>query len=168
MKHNIFSQTGMKMLTKSDTIETGIYAGMTVKSCLNFYGKRAIPEILKYYDLSPEIMKEYHCHLQPHEEKVPVVKTEKERCCEMTQDSVIEPSYVTDITDSEDAFDTEDLVNLDDNDSWVSDLIELRNNILYDPEDDMVDSAYYDNLTDGSGVRLNKNGNRYCTSYGTY
>lgn len=50
----------MKKLSKKDKIETGIYAGKTVRQCISIYGRESILEILKYYDLEERILEEYH------------------------------------------------------------------------------------------------------------
>ncbi len=50
----------MKKLGKNDTIGMGVYVGETVKDCLKKNGRKSILEILKYYDLDEEILKEYH------------------------------------------------------------------------------------------------------------
>ena len=68
----------MKTLSKpSDVIELGIYAGETLRSFLKNHGKKAFPELLKYYNLSEEIMREYHCHLEPHKERPQAVASDK-------------------------------------------------------------------------------------------
>lgn len=50
----------MNRLTKTDTIEMGIYYGNTVEDCIRWYGKRSLLEIMRHYDLDDEILKEYH------------------------------------------------------------------------------------------------------------
>lgn len=50
----------MRVLHMGDTIGMGVYVGETVKDCLKKNGRKSILEILKYYDLDEDILKEYH------------------------------------------------------------------------------------------------------------
>lgn len=52
----------LKNLSIQDTIENGVFAGLTVKDCINTFGRRSILEILKYYNLDENILKAYHFH----------------------------------------------------------------------------------------------------------
>ena len=59
----------MKCLKMDDTIRIGVYEGETVKDCIRKYGRKSILEILKYYDLDEEILREYHYRsLEPHKD----------------------------------------------------------------------------------------------------
>lgn len=52
-----------------DTIECGEYAGETVESCVKKYGKNALLNVLKYYNLADEVMEYYHIRMKPHVDK---------------------------------------------------------------------------------------------------
>ncbi len=50
----------MRILKMGDTIGMGVYVGETVKDCIKKNGRESILDILKYYDLDENILKEYH------------------------------------------------------------------------------------------------------------
>ena len=50
----------MKILKKGDTIKMGVYCGMTVGECIKQYGKKALLEVLRYYDLDDELSRKYY------------------------------------------------------------------------------------------------------------
>ena len=52
----------MNYLHINDTIEKGVFAGLTVKDCIKTYGRRSILELLKYYNLDENILKANHFH----------------------------------------------------------------------------------------------------------
>lgn len=66
----------MECLSFKDPIKIGEYSGETVESCVKKYGKRSLMEVLKYYNLSAEVQREYHFHLKPKEDSCD--KNEKE------------------------------------------------------------------------------------------
>lgn len=81
VKHTPFRHSknskGMKLLWHPSTkIKKGEYSGMRFGDVLKFFGKKAFPDLLKYYRISYKIMEEYHCTMRPHveipEEKVSV------------------------------------------------------------------------------------------------
>lgn len=81
----------VKILKINDTIEKGVYAGLTVKDCISIYGRRSIIEILKYYNLDEQILRAYHFHSEgkhkdnPHDRKSRGVMAE-ETSASITQD----------------------------------------------------------------------------------
>lgn len=50
----------MKKLKENDTIKMGVYCGLTVRECVEQFGKKSLLEVLKYYDLSDELSKRYY------------------------------------------------------------------------------------------------------------
>lgn len=133
-------QKNMKVLANpNDKIEVGIYAGETLHSILKYYGKKAFPEILRYYDISDEILKEHHCQLVPHEDRseeaVPVQ--------DWTKTNMKEDESLVDVTDQDEmTIEGEETPILtgniaDDYNSWTSSRSDYENNVLYDPEDDL-------------------------------
>ena len=51
-----------KTLGKKDVIRKGLYAGQQVGDVISIYGRKSILEILRYYDLTDEILNENHYH----------------------------------------------------------------------------------------------------------
>lgn len=49
-----------RTLVQDATINKGEYAGMTVSECIKKYGKKSIYQILMYYNLSDELLNEFH------------------------------------------------------------------------------------------------------------
>lgn len=149
----------MKTLSNpSDVIELGIYAGETLRSFLKNHGKKAFPELLKYYNLSEEIMREYHCHLEPHKERPQAVASDKVSTTASTNvnDNMVASNVTSQVdveTESDDALNTTGLVELDDN-KWTSSRSDYENCVLYDPEDDIADTNYYARRMKGYGRAL--------------
>ena len=144
----------------NDVIELGIYAGETLRSFLKKYGIKAFPDVLKYYNLSEEIMREYHCHLRPHKEETPAVDSAQDSIKEYynTEDNTVatnEDDQADVEVEGNDALNTTDLVELDDN-KWTSSRSDYENSALYDPEDDIADTRYYDKLMRGRGMALSQ------------
>lgn len=50
----------MRQLNENDTIKMGVYCGMTVRECIKRYGKKALLEVLKYYDLNDELSRRFY------------------------------------------------------------------------------------------------------------
>ena len=82
----------MKELHIGDTIGMGVYVGETVKECLKKNGRKSILEILKYYDLDEEILKEYHFRSvgihqdSPEDKDTKVLEVEETYVSTTTQD----------------------------------------------------------------------------------
>lgn len=113
-----------------DTIRIGVYEGETVKDCIRKYGRKSILEILKYYDLDEEILKEYHYRsLDSHKD------SPEENGQDWIQELLDSPvpvggSFVTTTTQDEDE-ETLDLYQ-----EYENDLDCYDNSVSYDPEDD--------------------------------
>lgn len=109
----------MKVLKMDDTIGMGVYVGETVKDCIRKNGRESILDILKYYDLDENILKEYHyrsigTHQDNPDDRVSV-------------DEIVEQSFVTSSTLDMDEEYLEPVEEVDD--YWDTP-------VLYDPEDD--------------------------------
>ena len=135
----------MKTLrSRTDEIELGVYAGETLYTVLKTYGKRALPELLKYYNLSEEILRQYHCRLKPHEEKQEAVsaqnKTNVHVKGEVSQatTTMIDQGHMG--YDRDDTHDTTGRIVNDEN-NWTSSRSDHENGVLYDPEDDQPETA---------------------------
>lgn len=145
MKKNNESKKGMKTLYWASTIETGIYAGEMVYYCLERNGKKAILELLKYYNFSEDIMNEYHFHLaNPRTKDGKPLTTESTNCTtssmgkeEMPITSTITNESILEEI-SEDALDYADSLDTEFSE-WVANRSDDRDNVLYDPEDEMPD-----------------------------
>lgn len=150
--HHSKNSRGMKLLYHPSTVITvGKYAGKTFGYILKTFGKKAFPELLKYYRICSRIMIENHCTLKPHQEMtsrelasndkvtVPMIEEDASGAADVNVSD-----QVTKVVDYCDALDTIDLVEIDDN-KWASSRSDYENNVLYDPEDDMPDS-YIDDL----------------------
>ena len=147
---------GMKLLYHPSTvILTGKYAGLTFGYILKRYGKKAFPELLRYYDISSTIMNKYHCSLRPHDDKSQVAVSiqdkviTKENNLIDAETSVSVTEQVSKVSENTDALDTANRVELDDN-RWTSSRSDYENGILYDPEDDVPD-PFNENLFMGNG-----------------
>lgn len=150
---------GMKLLYHPSTvILTGKYAGMTFGFVLDRYGKKAFPELLKYYRISSTIMDKYHCTLKPHDDKSQVTVSIQDKVIMRentpidTEASVSMTEPVAQVPESTDALDTANRVELDDN-LWTSSRSDYENGVLYDPEDEVPDT-FNENLFRGTGGHL--------------
>ena len=65
----------MKIIQENDTIKMGVYCGLTVRECVEQFGKKSLLEVLKYYDLSDELSRRYY-H-KKKDQKVEVQTIEK-------------------------------------------------------------------------------------------
>lgn len=112
----------MKILKMDDTIRMGVYEGETVRECIKKNGRRSILEILKYYDLDEDILRECHFRYQgPHKDEQNVQET-------VSVSVPVEEDYETSTTldwDEEYPEDEEEMVD----DPWYCP-------VDYDPEDD--------------------------------
>lgn len=113
----------MKVLKMDDTIGMGVYVGETVKDCIKKNGRKSILEILKYYDLDENILKECHYKsLGTHQENPNQVKNK----VQVSKTDPVE-EFVTTTTLDEEYLDQEEMDY--ENDYW-------NTPVLYDPEDD--------------------------------
>ena len=143
---------GMKLLYHPSTlIKMGKYAGKTFGYVLTYYGKKAFPELLKYYRICARIMDEYHCTLRPHVDKpqeVSPAPVPNDTAVWMEEEDMVATTVndqIDKVVDSCDALDKTDRVEIDDN-KWKSSRSDYENNVLYDPEDDVPDSYLDDFL----------------------
>ena len=123
----------MKVLKMDDTIGMGVYVGETVKDCIKKNGRKSILEILKYYDLDENILKECHYKsLGTHQENPNQVKNK----VQVSKTDPVE-EFVTTTTLDEEYLDQEEMDY--ENDYW-------NTPVLYDPEDDdeFADPLYRD------------------------
>ncbi len=113
-----------------------------VSTYLRRYGKDGVIELLSYYDLEDEILEEYHIHLQTPAEKA---RREREK---LVKENAEQKNGVQDCTSVSvlegENFETTATEVVEDDylalDVYEEDYI---NNVLYDPEDDPVDSSFY-------------------------
>lgn len=123
----------MKCLKMDDTIGMGVYVGETVKDCIKKNGRKSILEILKYYDLDENILKECHYKsLGTHQENLNQVKNN----VQVSKTDPVE-EFVTTTSLDEEYLDQEEIDY--ENDYW-------NTPVLYDPEDDdeFADPLYRD------------------------
>lgn len=116
-----------------DTIGMGVYVGETVKDCIKKNGRKSILEILKYYDLDENILKECHYKsLGTHQENLNQVKNN----VQVSKTDPVE-EFVTTTSLDEEYLDQEEIDY--ENDYW-------NTPVLYDPEDDdeFADPLYRD------------------------
>ena len=147
---------GMKLLCHPSTmIELGKFAGMTFGDVLKRFGKKALPELLKYYRISSTIMEKYHCTLKPHKEKSQTAMSVQNKT-HLQENNLTVPETVVNVTnqvakvaESTDALDTTNLVEIDDP-HWTSSWSDHVNGVLFDAEDDVPD-AFNENLFMGCG-----------------
>ena len=64
-------------LGEDDTIGMGKYYGKTVREVITLYGKVSIYDILRYYDVEEDILKELHIHRLTSEEKEEIKRVEQ-------------------------------------------------------------------------------------------
>jgi hypothetical protein len=164
--HHSKNSRGMRLLYHPSTvIELGEYAGKKFGYVLKHYGKKAFPELLRFYRISSRIMDEYHCTLRPHVDKpgenqsAPIQKsfTLSMKEVDMVTDTVTNQTDKD--LDVDDVREMTSKVELDDTSRWTTSRSDYENNILYDPEDDVPDS-YLDEILMGDGLphsRSNRN-----------
>lgn len=128
-------------LGKDDLIMDG---GREVKvsTYLRKYGKEGVIELLSYYDLEDEILEEYHIHLQTPAEKA---RREKERLDKEKAEQINNIQRCTSVSAPEEEIFETTATEVVEDDFKTSDVNEedYMNSVLYDPEDDPVDTSYY-------------------------
>ena len=128
-------------LGKDDIIKDGGH-NVKISTFLKRHGKEGVIALLPYYDLEEEILEEYHIHLQTPAEKA---RREKEK---LEQEKAEQMNNVQDNTTvtalEKEAFETS-ITEVEEDDNWASHLCEedYMNSVLYDSEDDPVDSSFY-------------------------
>lgn len=132
-------------LGKKDKTQEGLFPNKNIKkvtTILKKFGKKGVIRLLHYYDLDEEILKEYHIHKQTPEETMrrENERLEKEKSEQMNtvQDSTNVSAHEEEIFETT----TTDVVE---EDYLTSDITEedYMNSVLYDPEDDPVDTSFY-------------------------
>ena len=128
-------------LGKNDIIKDGGHK-VKVSTFLKRHGKEGVIALLPYYDLEEEILEEYHIHLQTPAEKA---RREKEK---LEQEKAEQMNNVQDNTTvtalEKEVFETS-ITEVEEDDNWASHLCEedYMNSVLYDSEDDPMDSSFF-------------------------
>lgn len=132
---------GMETLNYSSTIEKGIYAGETLYSCLSYYGRKVILELLKYYDVPEVILKAYHYHkATPEERMVWEQKKAAQQVSRTLTAKLTSPTY-DDIEPILEDYVEEPSANTDADETYYSSEVSWGNyngSVLYDPEDETI------------------------------
>ena len=117
-----------------DTIGFGVFVGETVRDCIRKYGRKSILEILKYYDLDEEILREYHYKDKgPHKESPEKDKKEQDWVQEVLNSPLpVGETFVT--TTTQEGVDEESSLDLYEEYEYEMDCYD--NSVLDDPEDD--------------------------------
>lgn len=129
-------------LGKDDIIKDGGH-NVKVSTFLKRHGKEGVIALLPYYDLEDEILEEYHIHLQTPAERA---RREKEK---LEQEKAEQMNIVQDNTTvtalEKEVFEPSITEEEDDDDNWASHLCEedYMNSVLYDSEDDPMDSSFF-------------------------
>ena len=128
-------------LGKDDIIKDGGH-NVKVSTFLKRHGMEGVIALLPYYDLEEEILEEYHIHLQTPAEKA---RREKEK---LEQEKVEQMNNVQDnatvSVPEEEIFETS-VTEVEEDDNWAYDLNEedYLNSVLFDEEDDPMDSPFF-------------------------
>ena len=128
-------------LGKDDIIKDGGH-NVKVSTFLKRHGKEGVIALLPYYDLEDEILEEYHIHLQTPAERA---RREKEK---LEQEKAEQMNIVQDNTTvtalEKEVFETS-ITEVEEDDNWASHLCEedYMNSVLYDSEDDPMDSSFF-------------------------
>lgn len=128
-------------LGKDDIIKDGGH-NVKVSTFLKRHGKEGVIALLPYYDLEDEILEEYHIHLQTPAERA---RREKEK---LEQEKAEQMNIVQDNTTvtalEKEVFETS-ITEVEEDDNWASLLCEddYMNSVLYDSEDDPMDSSFF-------------------------
>lgn len=129
-------------LGKNDTIQISANHEVTVGTYLKKFGKEGVIDLLSSFNLEDDILEEYHIHLQ-----TPAEKAKREREMLVKENAELKSGVKNSINVSapqEGVFETTATEIVDDDymslDVYEEDYI---NNVLYDSEDDPVDSSFY-------------------------
>jgi hypothetical protein len=117
-----------------DTIGLGVFVGETVRDCIRKYGRKSILEILKYYDLDEEILRDYHYKdIGPHKDSPEEDKKEQDWVQELLSSPIsMEETFVT--TTTQEGEDEERSLDL--YEEYENEMDCYENSVLDDPEDD--------------------------------
>ena len=125
-------------LVKSSIIKKGEFAGYSVEYVITMCGKEGILKLLRYYNLDKKILEEYHLHkLTPKEKrKREKENLEKEKSVQKTQEQVCQSVSVLE----EEIYETTTTMN--EEEKYLDSNENNRDSVLYDPEDDPMDSSF--------------------------
>lgn len=128
-------------LGKNDIIKDGGHK-VKVSTFLKRHGKEGVIALLPYYDLEEEILEEYHIHLQTPAEKARRKKEKLEHEKSEQMNNIQDCSNIA--APEEDVFETF-VTEVEEDDNWPSDLNEedYLNSVLFDEEDDPMDSPFF-------------------------
>lgn len=129
---------------RTDIIEVGENAGETLYTCLAKYGRKAILELLKYYDIDDAILEAYHyrrCSSKAKDETEYEMTTPEWAVAPSTMTYEEESIDFSELVNCDDALNTSDIVELDDDTCWETTMVDCKENVLYDSEDDSMDSC---------------------------
>lgn len=125
-------------LTEKDTIGYGVYSGEKLGSVIKKYGRRVLLEIVKNNRVDDSVLKKYHYHHPAtQEEKLAWANKLKQMAlvqeCNIVSVSKEETYETTTTLEMEEE-------RLDPKAMWEKDYM---NSVDYDPEDEPVDSSFY-------------------------
>lgn len=126
-------------LGKDDLVKDG-GRDVKVSTFLRKYGKDGVIELLSYYDLDEEILKEYHIHLQTHAERA---RREKENAHKVKTEQLNKVQDCTSVSSYEEEVYETTATEVDEDDCITLEEEDYMNSVLYDSEDDPVDSSFY-------------------------
>ena len=128
-------------LGKNDLVKDG-RRDVKVSTYLRKYGKDGVIELLSYYHLEDEILEAYHIHLQTPAEKA---RREKERLEKEKSEQMNTVQDSTSVSAPEEEIFETTATEVVEDDCMTTDLTEedYMNSVLYDPEDDPVDTSFY-------------------------
>lgn len=131
-------------LGKDDLVKDG-GRDVKVSTFLRKYGKDGVIELLSYYDLDEEILEEYHIHHQTPAEKA---MREKEKALKAKTGQAINVQDCTSVSASEEEVYETSATELGEEDYRTPEE-DYMNSVLYDSEDDPMDSSFYYPLETG-------------------
>ena len=132
-------QKRLGRLVKSSIIMKGEFAGESVEYVITMCGKKGVLKLLKYYNLDKKILEEFHLHkLTPKEKrKREKENLEKGKNEQLTQEQVCQSVSVLE----EETYET--TTTLIEGEEYLDSNENNRNSVMYDPEDDPMDSSFY-------------------------
>lgn len=132
---------GQPMITQSDTIEMGEYAGWTLENCIKWCGRKCILKIMKYYYIPDEILRDYHFHKITPEEKV---AREQKKTPSQIKKKVSDPIGETFKVTINELLGEINLIDTleEPGELYSSQRNFYKESVLYDSEDDPADSFF--------------------------
>lgn len=126
-------------LGKDDIIKDGGH-NVKVSTFLKRHGKEGVIALLPYYDLDEEILEEYHIHLQTPAERA---RREKENAHKVKTEQLNKVQDCTSVSSYEEEVYETTATEVDEDDCITLEEEDYMNSVLYDSEDDPVDSSFY-------------------------